>query len=145
MKTIKITLFLALFSLILPICFAADAVEIGSPSDLLEINEVIGNVRETLTEVDLDMLQGGQITTNLGSTDYNQYLRFMDNNNVDRGKVIFDPDERDRLNLYVSRLTDHSHVTYTRCNRCGEGVDLDVACKIGQKVDCLRCSYSVSK
>ncbi|MBS3125389.1 hypothetical protein J4211_04030 [Candidatus Woesearchaeota archaeon] len=77
-----------------------DAVEIGSTSDLLEINEQIGDVRETLTEVDLDMLKGGQITTDQGSTEFNQYLRFPDDN-TSSGSVLFDKDERDRVGHYM--------------------------------------------
>lgn len=81
-----------------------DAVEIGSTSDLLEINETIGDVRETLTEVDLDMLKGGQIVTDEGSTEYNQYLRF--NESIagvfpPSGAVVFDEDERDRVGHYL--------------------------------------------
>ncbi|MBW2979020.1 hypothetical protein KY304_02820, partial [Candidatus Woesearchaeota archaeon] len=74
-----------------------DAVEIGSTSDLLEINEAIGDVRETLTEVDLLMLKGGQIVTDEGSTEYNQYLRFDDQ----VGNVTFAKDERDRVGHYL--------------------------------------------
>jgi hypothetical protein len=87
-----------------------DAVEVGSTSNLLEIGESIGNVRETFTEVDLDLLRGGQIVTRQGSTEYNQYLRFPDNGvatgitpatlNVD-GSTIFGPDERDRVGHYL--------------------------------------------
>ena len=55
---------------------SGDAYEIGSPSDLLELRESIGSVRETLTEVELDGLQGGLVTTNEGTTEFNQYLRF---------------------------------------------------------------------
>jgi len=75
-----------------------DAVEIGSTSDLLEINEFIGNVRETLTEVDLDMLKGGQIVTDRGSSEFNQYLRFPNTT----GRVIFAQDERDRVGHYLN-------------------------------------------
>lgn len=84
-----------------------DAVEIGSTSDLLEINEWIGNVRETLTEVDLLMLKGGQIVTDEGSTEYNQYLRFMTDaqnstaNPNPSASVIFAKDERDRVGHYL--------------------------------------------
>lgn len=77
-----------------------DAVEIGSTSDLLEIGEPIGDVRETLTEVDLDMLKGGQIVTDQGSTEFNQYLRFI--NNASSGVVIFAEDERDRVGHYLT-------------------------------------------
>ncbi|MEM4254603.1 MAG: hypothetical protein QXR48_04450 [Candidatus Woesearchaeota archaeon] len=79
-----------------------DAVEIGSTSDLLELNETIGNVRETLTEVDLDMLKGGQIVTDKGSTEYNQYLRFISATSyAPNGAVIFGRDERDRVGHYL--------------------------------------------
>lgn len=86
-----------------------DAVEIGSTSDLLEIGESLGDVRETLTEVDLDMLKGGQIVTDKGSTEYNQYLRLPINTtsfNVSspqpiHGAVIFSEDERDRVGHYL--------------------------------------------
>jgi hypothetical protein len=81
-----------------------DAVEIGSTSDLLEIGELIGDVRETLTEVDLDMLKGGQIVTDEGSTEFNQYLRFLTTNvssATDHSSVIFAEDERDRVGHYL--------------------------------------------
>lgn len=79
-----------------------DAVEIGSTSDLLEIGESLGDVRETLTEVDLDMLKGGQIVTDKGSTEYNQYLRLPTNGSVAyHGAVIFAEDERDRVGHYL--------------------------------------------
>jgi len=79
-----------------------DAVEIGSTSDLLEIGESLGDVRETLTEVDLDMLKGGQIVTDKGSTEYNQYLRLPINGSVAyHGAVIFAEDERDRVGHYL--------------------------------------------
>ena len=81
-----------------------DAVEIGSTSDLLEIGELIGDVRETLTEVDLDMLKGGQIVTDEGSTEFNQYLRFPQPTEVTdplSTAVIFAEDERDRVGHYL--------------------------------------------
>lgn len=81
-----------------------DAVAVGSTSDLLEINEVIGSVRETLTEVDLDMLKGGQIVTDEGSTEYNQYLRLPEDGNG--GKVAFGKDERDRVGHYLNWPAD---------------------------------------
>src|SRR5574341_194938 len=81
-----------------------DAVEIGSTSDLLEIGEMIGDVRETLTEVDLDMLKGGQVVTDQGSTEFNQYLRFPlpgEVSNNQSSAVIFAQDERDRVGHYL--------------------------------------------
>ncbi len=55
---------------------SGDSYEVGSTSDLLELRETIGSVRETLTEVELDGLEGGIVTTNEGTTEFNQYLRF---------------------------------------------------------------------
>ncbi len=76
-----------------------DAVAIGSTSNLLDLNQLIGAVRETLTEVDLDMLKGGQIVTDQGSTEYNQYLRLPTAGTG--GRVVFAKDERDRVGHYL--------------------------------------------
>ena len=62
---------------------SGDTVEISMGSDLLEINERIGNVRETLTSSDMIALQGGIIRTQSGSTQYNQYLRFNESTGYD--------------------------------------------------------------
>ncbi|MDO8556297.1 MAG: hypothetical protein Q7R96_03935 [Nanoarchaeota archaeon] len=56
---------------------SGDSTEISEGSDLLEIREPIGSVRQTLTEQDLDGLRGGVVTTDEGTTEYNQYLRFQ--------------------------------------------------------------------
>src|SRR3989344_7964100 len=45
-----------------------DAVQVSDGSDLLELDEPIGEVRETLTDVELNGLRSGTITTNEGST-----------------------------------------------------------------------------
>ena len=60
---------------------SGDAVEISHSSDLLELRETIGDVRETLTDVEVagGGLASGKITTDEGSTEFNQYLRFTDN------------------------------------------------------------------
>ena len=55
-----------------------DVAEISEPNDLLEINENLGSVRETMTELDLNALKGGVVTTDEGTTNYNQYLRFAE-------------------------------------------------------------------
>ncbi|MBI4140966.1 hypothetical protein HY485_03970, partial [Candidatus Woesearchaeota archaeon] len=81
-----------------------DAVAIGSTSNLLDIDQLIGAVRETLTEVDLDMLKGGQVVTDQGSTEYNQYLRLPTAGAS--GKVIFGKDERDRVGHYLKWAAD---------------------------------------
>ncbi len=88
------------------VVLTGDAAEVGSTSDLLEINETIGNVRETFTEVDLDMLKGGQIVTDQGSTEYNQYIRFnktqiTHTGGRQSGSVVFYQDERDKVGHYL--------------------------------------------
>lgn len=55
-----------------------DVAEISKPNDLLEINEHLGSVRETMTELDLNALKGGVVTTDEGTTNYNQYIRFAE-------------------------------------------------------------------
>ncbi len=75
-KLILNLLFLVLFSFSVT---AGESVEIGHSSDMLELRETIGDVRENLTESDLpNLLAGGSITNSLGSTEYNQYLKFVD-------------------------------------------------------------------
>ena len=63
---------------------SGDSVEISTSSDLLELRESIGDVRNTLTDVEVTGggLAGGRVTTDEGSTEYNQYLRFFDSANV---------------------------------------------------------------
>ncbi|MBT3866207.1 S-layer protein [Candidatus Woesearchaeota archaeon] len=63
---------------------SGDSVEISTPSDLLELRESIGDVRNTLTDVEVagGGLAGGRITTDEGSTEFNQYLRFFDSTNA---------------------------------------------------------------
>ncbi|MBT6940989.1 S-layer protein, partial [Candidatus Woesearchaeota archaeon] len=63
---------------------SGDAVEISHSSDLLELRETIGDVRETLTDVEVagGGLASGKITTDEGSTEFNQYLRFTDNSDA---------------------------------------------------------------
>jgi len=55
---------------------SGDSVEISRSGDLLELRESVASVRQTLTEVELDGLAGGVVSTNEGTTKFNQYLRF---------------------------------------------------------------------
>ncbi|MCK4670886.1 MAG: hypothetical protein KAT43_06840, partial [Nanoarchaeota archaeon] len=75
---------------------SGDTMQIGEPNDLLELGENIGDVRETVTEFELDALKGGVITTDKGSTEYNQYLRFEKTSPaIAAGQVLFtENDER---------------------------------------------------
>ncbi|MBI4016354.1 MAG: hypothetical protein HY363_01535 [Candidatus Aenigmarchaeota archaeon] len=76
----------------------AGTVSMSSTSDLLELDESLGSVREALTEADLDILKGGQIQTGKGRTEYNQYFRFSQT----VGKVVFGEDEKDKIGDYLS-------------------------------------------
>lgn len=75
-------------------------VVIGTPTDLLEIGEPIGSVRETLTDFDLPFLKSGSISTQRGVTRYNQYLQFNETSS-DAGAVIFGEDEYDNVGLFL--------------------------------------------
>ncbi|MBI4144546.1 hypothetical protein HY486_04835 [Candidatus Woesearchaeota archaeon] len=74
-----------------------DSVEVGTPTDLLELNETIGDVRETLTEFDLNILKGGSITTQRGVTKYNQYINFNQTSAYRSNRVTFTEDEFDNV------------------------------------------------
>lgn len=63
------------------VSLSGDAFRIETSSDLLELREDVGAVYDTLTDSELEALRGGTITTDEGSTDYNQYLRFEDATN----------------------------------------------------------------
>ena len=69
---------------------SGDAIEISHSSDLLELRESVGDVRSVLTDVEVSGggLSGGKITTDEGSTDFNQYLRFRDTANAINNAAI---------------------------------------------------------
>ncbi len=79
-----------------------DTYKIETSSDAFELRENVGSVIDTFDSSDLDALQGGTITTDEGSTDYNQYLRLevlnstSDNQLVDWG-VNYRENEDDEL------------------------------------------------
>ena len=97
---------------------SGDAVSVSEPNDLLEIQERLGAVKETLTEFDLAGLQGGTIVTDEGSTDYNQYLRFEDTLNtsstryIHSGAVVFEEDEDDIVGDYLKFVDGHTLFEY---------------------------------
>ena len=70
------------------VSISGDSYEIGSSSDLLELRENVGNVRETVTETELDGLKGGIVTTNEGTTEFNQYLRFSRLNSTGQESLV---------------------------------------------------------
>ncbi len=98
---------------------SGDAVEISHASDLLELRESIGDVRETLTDVEVlgGGLAGGKITTDEGSTNFNQYLRFLDNSNAITNAPVVNFTESEGIfdgyvgdYLYIPDSTDPTNV-----------------------------------
>jgi len=109
-----------------------DAVEVGTPADLLEIGEDVGEVRETITEVETDALKGGLIITDEGATEYNQYLRFKDTetNITNNGKVLFTAnDDRQKKVadfLYIAEGTNESDAVFEFQLEFEEGLESEV-------------------
>ena len=93
------------------VALTGDNVEIGMPGDMLEIDEFLGENRETITASELEALRSGFISTSEGSTDYNQYLRLKDSDNdladanVTGNIVTFGKDEDDNVgdSLYFKK------------------------------------------
>jgi hypothetical protein len=67
---------------------SGDVIEISNPSDLLELGEPIGDVRGVLTEIELDGLKSGTVTSNAGRTNYKQYIRFKSQSNPINSPVV---------------------------------------------------------
>ncbi len=68
----------------------ADSFEFKGSNDKLEINETFGNVLSAITSNELSDLKSGEVTTNEGSTNYNQYIRFRDpNTSISSPKIMF--------------------------------------------------------
>jgi hypothetical protein len=113
------------------ITVSGDAIAVSDPSDLLELGEEIGNVREVLTEVELDGLRGGTITTNAGSTEYNQYLRFQDTSNTIVSPIV-NFTENDDVNeqvgdfLYVKEGTNVTSAFFEYELEFEEGLESDI-------------------
>lgn len=87
------------------VTISGDVAEFGQPNDLLELNEPLGDVKETFTERDLLALKGGIITTDEGTTDYNQYLRFAQPSGSDaftsNFTVVYEEDEDDNVGDFL--------------------------------------------
>ncbi len=81
--------------------------KIGSRQNALEINENLGDVTPVLSKDDFKALAGGVVSTSSGSTRYDQYLRFKDND-FNSGKIIFAEDERNEVGdfLYFEKNKD---------------------------------------
>ena len=118
---------------------SGDSVGITDGSDMLELRETLGNVRETMTELELDGLRGGLVTTNEGSTEYNQYLRFTSVDlNIDSPLVNFtgnDDNVEDVADyLYIKEGTNESTVFFEYELQFSEGLESDI---VSNKLDDL--------
>ncbi|RME77859.1 hypothetical protein D6774_03110 [Candidatus Woesearchaeota archaeon] len=101
-----------------------DAVEISSSSDLLEINENIGDVRETVTGDDLEALASGTVSTDRGTTDYNQYIRFKEGSSIDAGAVQYTVTDNDEVGDFL--LFQDGDVMFEYELEFEEGLESDV-------------------
>ncbi|MFH1072754.1 MAG: S-layer protein [Nanoarchaeota archaeon] len=85
------------------VTLTGDNVAISRSSNLLEVNQFLGDVRKTLTEADLKALAGGTMTTGGHSTKYNQYLRlnFTDAATTaqgrNSGRVVYERDTKSKI------------------------------------------------
>lgn len=78
---------------------SGDVKQIASSGDMLEIGEAIGDVVESLTEDDLELLKDGSVTTQSGTTDFEQTLRL--NSGTDSGKVVLDENNDKDTGVYL--------------------------------------------
>lgn len=113
-----------------------DSVEISDSSDMLEINERIGAVRETITGDELEALSSGTITTDKGTTDYNQYVRLEDSTNealttktdedffIPSGKVVYQEDDDDNVGDFL--LFNDGDVMFEYHLEFEEGLESDL-------------------
>jgi len=80
---------------------SGDVYKIGSTSDILELNEYLGDVDSTLTEDDLAMLGSRRISTAEGSTDSDQYLEFNKSQDTGLRVVNAKDSEEDLVDDYM--------------------------------------------
>ncbi len=90
---------------------AGDAVSIGA-NEAIEINDTIGAIRESLTEVDLKLLKGGQIVTQEGSTEYNQYLKLPTTGESGKVKLKESGGAKAKVGIYLSYQSGTPIFTY---------------------------------
>lgn len=78
--------------------------KVETNNDVLELREALSNVYPSLTEKELpELLKSGKISSNKGTTTYNQYLRFDDTTSLQKVNVNFTKDGdgvKDYLQIY---------------------------------------------
>jgi S-layer protein (TIGR01564 family) len=103
---------------------SGDNVPFSTSSDNLELNETLGNVRETMTESDLMALKGGVISTDQGTTDYNQYLRFKDGSAIQTGRVIYGENDDNEVGDFL--YFKESDILFEYEIEFEEGIESDI-------------------
>lgn len=81
-----------------------DSVKIQRSGDVLEMNEKIGDVTETLDYSDAEALKSFTVSNDKGTTDVNQYLRFKWDNpttTTSPGRVIYTQDDDDNVGDFL--------------------------------------------
>ncbi|MBI2564631.1 hypothetical protein HYV79_01425 [Candidatus Woesearchaeota archaeon] len=101
------------------------AVEFGTPTDLLEIDETLGAVRDTFSEFDLDVLKGGSLSTQRGVTKYNQYLQFPKLSTYSSNRVVFSEDQNQNVGDFLFFRDNNEVVTWVLQFEEGLTSDLD--------------------
>lgn len=70
------------------------------PNNMLELGENVGDVKESFTENDLEGLRSGTISTDEGTTAYNQYLRFS-GDDVNGAVPVYEENDDDIVGDYL--------------------------------------------
>jgi hypothetical protein len=104
-----------------------DSYEFSTSSDLLEINEYLGDVRSTLLVDDLpEALQGATLDTGASSTPVKQYLRFPETGDSPLGGLVKygEDNENDRIGDFL--FFDKNNVIFEYEMEFTEGAESDI-------------------
>lgn len=102
---------------------SGDVKQIESSGDMLEIGEQLGSVVESLTEDDLEFLKDGSITTQSGSTDFEQTLDL--DSAAGSGLVKLDEDNDRNTGVYLYWADGSTLFNYTLEFTSGLESDVD--------------------
>lgn len=88
------------------VMLGGDSVKIERSGDVLELNEYIGNVTETLDSSDAEALKSFTVSNDKGTTDVNQYLRFnwgtaATTADMAVAKVLYSKDDDDNVGDFL--------------------------------------------
>ncbi|MBN1544418.1 hypothetical protein JW898_03060 [Candidatus Woesearchaeota archaeon] len=87
------------------VMLGGDSVKIQRSGDVLELNELLGDVTETLDSADAEALKSFTVSNDKGTTDVNQYLRFAwDDPTIGTkaaAKVLYTEDDDDNVGDFL--------------------------------------------